>query len=103
MKRALPWLLVVMLVGAFGWVLWQRLHPLAAAPVAAKPGPAAEPVMLGGANERKTIDFSSGQPVVKDTAADQAAIDAALKDMAEATKNVTFEAPAKKPAPAPGK
>ncbi|MDB6113325.1 MAG: hypothetical protein JWQ83_2041 [Lacunisphaera sp.] len=105
MKRALPWLLVAVLAGVFGWVAWQRLHPAPAAPVVAKPGPAAEPVVLGGANERKTIDFSSGKPVVKDTAADRAAIDAALKDMAEATKNVTFDRPGKKaePMPAPPK
>jgi hypothetical protein len=52
-------------------------------------------------HDGKTIDFSSGQPVVKDSPEDQAAIQAALKDMDEAAKDVTFEAPKKNPEPAP--
>jgi len=51
--------------------------------------------------EGKTVDFSSGKPVIKDSTEDQAAIDAAMKDIAEASKDVTFgptpSAPAKKP------
>ena len=54
---------------------------------------------LGGPNERKTIDFSSGKPVIKDTAADQAAIAAAVKAMDEAARSVTFEAPKNKAEP----
>lgn len=38
----------------------------------------------------KTIDFSSGKPVVKDEAKDKAAIDQAVAAMDAATKNVTF-------------
>ncbi|MSU22551.1 MAG: hypothetical protein EXS32_01895 [Opitutus sp.] len=38
----------------------------------------------------KTIDFSSGKPVVKDTEKEKAIIARAEKDMAEAAKGVTF-------------
>ncbi len=112
-------LLFALLVLGAALVLWYVIdrrakNRAAAPPVAVAPatrtGPAAdaipaEPVGLGGKNERKTIDFTSGKPVVKDSAEDKAAIDAALKDMAEATKDVTFEAPKKKPElpPAPPK
>lgn len=67
--------------------------------------PDKEPVLLGTATtERKTVDFSSGRAVVKDSAEDKAAIDAAMKDIAEATQSVTFDPPPKKPAPtAPAK
>ena len=41
--------------------------------------------------DNKTIDFSSGQPVVKESAPEKAIIDAAAKDMADATKNIRFE------------
>lgn len=46
----------------------------------------------------KTLDFSSGRAVMKDTPEDRAALDKALKEMDEATKDVTF--PATKPAEA---
>ncbi len=42
-----------------------------------------------------TIDFSTGAPVVRSGGADDAALDKALKEMAEATKNIEF--PATKP------
>jgi hypothetical protein len=74
----------------------------AAVPATPPPSPANPPVTLGTAEtERKTIDFSSGQPVVKNTPEDQAAIDAAMKDIAEASKEVTFDPPAAKPATKP--
>jgi len=38
----------------------------------------------------KTIDFSSGKPIVKDSAKEKAIIANAVKEMEEATKNVTF-------------
>lgn len=38
----------------------------------------------------KTIDFSSGKPVVKDDAKEQKAIASSVAVMDEATKNVTF-------------
>jgi hypothetical protein len=40
----------------------------------------------------KTIDFSDGSPAVKDSAADKAAMDAAVKEMDAASKDVTFPA-----------
>ena len=43
----------------------------------------------------KTIDFSSGKPVVKDTHQEKAIMASALKEMSAAAKDVTFE-PAKK-------
>jgi hypothetical protein len=71
-------------------------------PAPTKPQRDNPPVALGTAEtERKTIEFSSGQPVVKDTPEDQAAIDAAMKDIAEASKGVTFEPPATPPASKP--
>lgn len=38
----------------------------------------------------QTIDFSSGKPVVTDSAKDKAIIDAAVKEMDEAARHVTF-------------
>ena len=50
----------------------------------------------------KTIDYSSGRPVVKDDAKQKAAIDKSTKEMDEAAKGVTFGSPTAKPA-APAK
>lgn len=43
-----------------------------------------------------TIDFSLGSPMVRSQGADQAALEKALKEMADATKDVQFGPPAKK-------
>ena len=56
-------------------------------------GPAKAPQAI---QDGKTIDFSSGQPQVHSTPEDQAAMAAALKEMEEAAKDVTFPADAKK-------
>jgi hypothetical protein len=40
----------------------------------------------------KTLDFSNGSAVVKDSAADKAAVAAAVKDMDAASKDVSFPA-----------
>lgn len=81
-------------------VATQPVTPQTAGPTPASrpagPGPAAPTVDLTK-TDGQTIDFSSGKPVVKNSAEDKAAMDAALKDMAEATKDTTFTAP-KKPA-----
>jgi hypothetical protein len=102
--------LVVLLVGMIGFILWyvidrrarNRLpgNPATHGVSGANTGPAAAgngaPVDLAQ-HDGQTVDFSSGQAVIKQTPEDKAALDAGLKDIAEATKNVTFE-PAKKPA-----
>jgi hypothetical protein len=44
--------------------------------------------------DAKTIDFSSGTPMVRDSAADKAVIDAAVREMADASRNITFPASA---------
>lgn len=41
----------------------------------------------------KTIDFSSGRPVVKDSAAEKAALEKAVKEMEEAAKGVILTSP----------
>jgi hypothetical protein len=40
----------------------------------------------------KTIDFSNGSPVVRDSAADKDALDRAVREMDAASKTVTFSA-----------
>ena len=55
------------------------------------PGPLVVPIQDGA-----TIDFSYGAPMVKRQGKDQEALDRALKEMAEATKNVTFPSSPKK-------
>ena len=45
----------------------------------------------------KTIDFSSGRPAVHDGPAERAAMDAAVKRMDEAAKDVTFPPDPQKP------
>jgi hypothetical protein len=50
------------------------------------------PVAVVPIQDGKTIDFSSGTPVVKDSPADRAAMDAAVKEMDAAAKDVTFPA-----------
>lgn len=71
--------------------------PTAAAGIFA-PAPALPPVAI---QDHVTLDFSSGIVRQSDTAADQAALDAALKEMDEATKNVTFPAAPATPPPPP--
>ncbi len=102
--------LLTLLVGAMGFVLWyvidRRAQNRAAPPPATTRSLAPEPPPAPPAKPEvdlvpnKTVDFSSGQPVVTDSAADRAAIDEAMKDIAAASKEVTFE-PATKPKAAP--
>jgi len=90
MKRRLLWLGIVALAGAGAWFGWLRTHPALLE----------NPVDLAK-HDGQTIDFSSGKPVVKDSPEDKAALDAAAKDLAEASKGVTFDPPKKKPEPTP--
>jgi hypothetical protein len=54
------------------------------------------PIAVVPIQDGKTIDFSDGTPVIKDSPADRAAMDAAVKEMDAAAKDVTFPA---EPAP----
>lgn len=79
MKRPLIFLVVILVavIAARWW--FQRARHVPAPP------PATVTIQ-----DRATIDFSSGQPVVRDNAAEQALIDAALKDIEAAAKNIKF-------------
>jgi hypothetical protein len=84
-------MITTVMVVALGWVLFLRLSP-AGAPVqkvslATPPG---SPLPEVAIQDGKTIDFSSGKPVVKNSPAEQAIIDEAVKEMDAATKDVTF-------------
>lgn len=83
MKCLVRWFVILLLVGAAGWFGWRRF------------GTTPPPVDLTK-HDGQTIDFSSGQPVVKDAAEDRAALEQAAREMAEAARSVTFEAPKKK-------
>ena len=101
--------LLALLVGAIGFVLWYvadrrarqsaapATPPKAVGPVAGETPPAGEPVDLTKV-DGQTVDFSSGRPVVKKGGEDEAAIAAAKKDMDAALAEVSF-APAKKSEP----
>ncbi len=65
--------------------------------VAAAPAPTPNNVAI---QDGKTIDFSSGKPVVKDDAQEKAIISKAEKEMDEAAKDVSF-GPSPKPAAVP--
>lgn len=69
--------------------VWYFLRPDADEP---RPMPPEIPIEDG-----KTIDFSQGKAEIRNTTEDQAAMDAALKEMEEAAKDVTFGASAKQP------
>jgi hypothetical protein len=53
-----------------------------------RPAPKMNPPMA--IQDNATIDFSSGKPVVKDSAQEKAIIDAAVKEMDDAVKDVVF-------------
>ena len=79
MKKIVLWLLVLAAAIALGyWLFRPRPAPLAGA----------RAVEI---RDRVTIDFSRGTPVVRDDAGEQAIIDAAVKEMNEAAKNIRFE------------
>jgi hypothetical protein len=94
MKSKFLWLTVgvVIALAVAGWVI---LRPRVLPPV--RP---TVPIKDG-----TTIDFSSGKPVVNNSAAEKAIIDAAVKAMNDAVKNIKFApiAPPKVEAPAAAK
>lgn len=108
--------LLALLFGMMGFVVWyvidrrakNRALPAVAEQTAgqipagqqAGTGPSTAPVDLAK-HDGQTIDFSSGKPVVRDSPGDKAALDKVTQEMAEAAKDVTFEAPREKPEPTP--
>jgi hypothetical protein len=92
-KRFIPWffvLAVVVVAAAFAWLFATR-HSLAgdASPLSARTDKAA-PSPEVAIQDGKTIDFSTGKPVVKNSADEKAIIDAAVKEMDAAAKDVSF-------------
>lgn len=103
-RRNLLRLLSILLAALAAWVLWDRMAHSRPTGVAAPAQSAATtqtpptaPVPAVPIADRKTIDFSSGQPVVKDDLENKQAIDAALPDMQDALRDVSFDP--KPPAP----
>ena len=97
-------LLIVAMASVLGYVIVRRSRWHRAPPVAVQPAGTATPKKpaVGEASpvdltkhDGETVDFSSGRPVIKQSAADKAALDAGLKDIADATKDVTFGPPPK--------
>ena len=95
------WLFVIAAALGLAAVLWWRSQTTAPSPVGHPPGAqtaAPKPPITKAKPEvpiedGKTIDFSSGVPIVKDTATEKAAIDRAVKAMEDAAKDVTFGPP----------
>lgn len=77
------------------YIVWKRQPPPAAPVPTAQFAPAPTAAKEVPIEDGKTIDFSKGSAEIRATPADQAIIDAALKEMQEATKDIRFEAPAK--------
>lgn len=96
MKGRAFWIIVLLAAVGLAAVSWWRNRaastPTAAAesPTGSRPSAPAKPKPEVAIEDGKTIDFSSGVPVVKDSAKEKAALDRAVKEMADATKNVTF-------------
>jgi hypothetical protein len=81
MNRRRRWLwLVIFAVVAVMLVCLRRYKRLSVTP---------PPVDLSR-HDGETIDFSSGKPVVKNSAADRAVLDKTVQEMDEAAKTVTF-------------
>jgi hypothetical protein len=87
-------LLIVIVAVALGWLILTQhgrfggaTDQVASAQAKAGPSSIKPEVAI---QDGKTIDFSTGKPVVKDSPEDKAAIDAAVKEMDEASKDVTF-------------
>ena len=98
MKGRVIWAFILAVALVLAAVFWRRSGAPAASsagtPVTNHPATPAKPKADVAIQDGKTIDFSSGAPVVKDNEKDKAAIDRAVKEMEEATKNVTFSATA---------
>ena len=93
MKVRIVLLLIAAALVALGvWSIFRRdAHPVppARAPTTKTPPP---PVTI---QDGKTLDFSSGKPVVKDSPADRAALAKGVAEMEAAAASVTFAPSAK--------
>lgn len=83
MRRRAAFVILGLLVAAALALAFRARHPTTPSVPAA-----AEPIAI---EDGKTIDFSSGRPVVSQTPADQAAMEAVLREMEAAAAEVTFE------------
>lgn len=100
----------VVILGAVFWFLVKRARPQTIAPVphpnallapsapSATSATAKVPAVSVAIQDGKTLDFSSGKPVLKDSADEKAIIEQSVKEMNEAAAGVTF-GPAPTPAP----
>ena len=105
MKSRTFWAFVALTVLVIGAAYWwrQRPHqpPTSGAPVGVGAAATKKQKAEVAIQDGKTIDFSSGLPIVKDDAKQKAAIEKSVKEMELAAKGVTFppKAPGeKKPA-----
>jgi hypothetical protein len=80
-RRIAPILAAAAATAAVLWIYGSRLLESRPAP------PAPVPIQDG-----KAINFSNGSPVVDDSAADKASLEAGVKKIDEATANITFPA-----------
>jgi hypothetical protein len=109
MKSRVPWIVIVVgavLVGALFFLRERPTRPprdIVAAPPGESPGgftpakvdlkmPLPKPDLVE-IQDGKTIDFSSGLPIIKDSEKDKAALDRAVKEMEAAAASVSFSAP----------
>ncbi|MEO5960429.1 MAG: hypothetical protein ABIZ49_12645 [Opitutaceae bacterium] len=101
MKSRAPWILVATALIALVVIVAVRRRPAVSSPVsipAKNAATAAAQTEVVPIQDGKTIDFSPGFPVVKDSEGEKAIIARATKQMEDASRGVTFESP--KPAPA---
>ena len=93
MKRRLMYFVIGVLAGMIGGYFYlqhRSAPPPAIAPTPTAPTVEAKPLPDVAIQEGKTIDFSSGQPEIRDTPEDRAALEKAKAEMDEATQDVVF-------------
>ena len=84
-RRLLLLALLTALAFALAWLKIRRVVSTSAAPAPATEQPVEIPI-----EEGKTIDFSSGQPQVRNEAADRAALEKALAEIKAAEAEVVL-------------
>ena len=98
MKGRVFWVFALTAALVLAALSWRKSKgpsaPPAGSPVTIHPTAPAPPKTEVAIEDGKTIDFSGGTPVVRDNAKEKAAIARAVREMEEATKNVTFSASA---------